>query len=163
MKKIFPIILCSILFFGCSKKTSTTKITPTPVPRTFELQESEKPDITLTSREDGHELTMKISKIPSMITNIEYELLYKASEEGMEIEKGLGDSIKVEGTSLERKLLLGTESCTSGCKYKYDEGVSGGNLNITLITKDGQSNTIEKTFTLKKDTKTKKWTITFQS
>ena len=152
-----------MLLFGCGNKKTTSKITPSPVPRTFELAENEKPDIALTSRDDGHELTMKISKIPSMVTNIEYELLYNASEEGMEIEKGLGDSIKVEGTSLERKLLLGTESCTSGCKYKYDEGVTGGSLNITLITKDGQSNTIEKTFTLKKDTKTKKWIITFQS
>jgi len=162
MKKIFPIILCSILLFGCSKKTSTSKITPTPVPRTFELQENEQPEISLVPREDGHELTMKISKIIPNVANIEYELTYNASESGMEIEKGLGDSIKVEGTSIERKLLLGTESCTSGCKYKYDEGITGGNLNITLITKDNQSALIEKTFTLTQDKKSKKWTITLQ-
>jgi len=163
MKKILPIIFCSILLFGCTKKTTTTKkATPAPI-RTFELQEADKPDVKLTSREDGHMLYLKIDKIPNFIASIEYELLYNASEEGMEIEKGLGDTLKIEGTSLSRDLLLGTESCTSGCKYKYDEGITGGTLNLTLITKDGQSALIEKTFTLKKDTKTKKWTITFQS
>ena len=48
----------------------------------------------------------------------------------MEIEKGLGDTIKDVGTTIERKLLLGTESCTNGCKYKYDEGVSGGTISL---------------------------------
>jgi hypothetical protein len=78
----------------------------------------------------------------------------------MEIEKGLGDTLKVEGTSLSRDLLLGTESCTSGCKYKYDEGITGGTLNITLVTKDGQVAPLQKSFTLKKDTKTKKFIVT---
>lgn len=160
MKKILPIVFCSILLFGCTKKTATIKkATPAPI-KTFELQEADKPEISLTTREDGHMLYLKINKIATFVTSIEYELLYNASEEGMEIEKGLGDTLKIEGTSLSRDLLLGTESCTSGCKYKYDEGITGGTLNLTLITKDGQSAPIEKTFTLKKDTKTKKFIVT---
>ncbi len=159
MKKLSLILVCSFLLFGCGAK-KTSKITPTPVPRTFELQEADKPEITLSSRDDGHMLYLKISKIPSFVASIEYELLYNASESGMEIEKGLGDTLKVEGTSLSRDLLLGTESCTSGCKYKYDEGITGGTLNITLVTKDNQVAPIQKSFTLKKDSKTKKFLVT---
>ncbi len=159
MKKLLIVFVCSLFLFGCGSK-KTSKTTPTPVPRTFELQEVDKPEITLSSRDDGHMLYLKISKIPSFVASIEYELLYNASESGMEIEKGLGDTLKVEGTSLSRDLLLGTESCTSGCKYKYDEGITGGTLNITLVTKDNQVAPIQKSFTLKKDSKTKKFLVT---
>lgn len=159
MKKLLIVFVCSLFLFGCGSK-KTSKTTPTPIPRTFELQEADKPDIGLTARDDGHMLYLKISKIPNFVASIEYELLYNASESGMEIEKGLGDTLKVEGTSLSRDLLLGTESCTSGCKYKYDEGITGGTLNITLVTKDNQVAPIQKSFTLKKDSKTKKFLVT---
>jgi len=162
MKKIFIVLASSLILFGCGNKKTTTAI-PTVIPRSFELQEADKPEISLTPREDGHMIYLKISKIPTFVTNLEYELIYKAVEDKLEIEKGVGDTIKVDKDSITRDLLLGTESCTSGCKYKYDEGITGGSINLTLITKDGQSATIEKTFILTKDKKTKKWTITFQS
>ena len=44
------------------------------------------------------------------------------------MEKGVGDTVKLTSNSFEKDLLLGTESCTNGCKYKFDEGVVGGVL-----------------------------------
>lgn len=162
MKKLFIVLASSLILFGCGNKKTSTAI-PTEIPRSFELQKTDEPEISLTPREDGHMIYLKISKIPTFVTNLEYELIYKAVEDKLEIEKGVGDTIKVDKDSVTRDLLLGTESCTSGCKYKFDEGITGGSINITLITKDGQSATIEKSFILTQDKKTKKWTITFQS
>ncbi|HPD44941.1 MAG TPA: hypothetical protein PK131_02080 [Candidatus Woesebacteria bacterium] len=156
MKKLFLVLISAFLLFGCGLKKTTPTVTPTPASTTFELTDKEMPEINLTASDDGHWLTLKINKIPSSIVNIEYELLYRASESGLEIEKGLGDTLKVEGRSLERKLLLGTESCTNGCKYKFDENVTGGDLNLTLINQQGQTATIQKFFTLVKDKKSKK-------
>jgi hypothetical protein len=161
MKKIFIVLASSLILFGCGNKKTTTAI-PTETPRSFELQEADKPEISLTPREDGHMIYLKISKIPTFVTNMEYELIYKALEDKLEIEKGVGDTIKIDKDTITRDLLLGTESCTSGCKYKFDEGITGGSINITLITKDGQSATIEKSFKLAQDKKTKKFVITIE-
>lgn len=138
----------TFLLSGCGKKTTQTQVTPTPIPRALELKDNEKPIISLIPRADGHEIKMKIENIPEFITNIEYELLYTAQDNGLEMEKGVGDTLKIEGKSIERDLLLGTASCTNGCKYKYDTGINGGTLTLTLITKDGQAATIESPFAL---------------
>lgn len=138
----------TLLLSGCGKKSTTGKITPTPVPRVLELKDSEKPIISLIPRADGHEIKMKIENIANFVANIEYELLYTAQDNGLEMEKGVGDTLKIDSTSLERDLLLGTASCTNGCKYKYDTGINGGTLTLTLITKDGQAATIEVPFVL---------------
>jgi PBP1b-binding outer membrane lipoprotein LpoB len=159
MKKIFIILASAIFLFGCGNKKTSVSI-PTETPKSFELQESDHPEISLTPREDGHMIYLKISKIPTFITKLEYELIYTAVEDKIEIKKGIWDTIKVDKDIISKDLLLGTESCTNGCKYKYDTGVTGGSLNLTLITENGQSATLEKQFTLQKDTKTKKFTIT---
>ena len=155
MKLINKVIFSGLIvafstFFlsGCGKKTSETKVEPTPVPRALELKDEEKPTISLIPRADGHELKMRIENIANFISSIEYELLYTAQDNGLEMEKGVGDTLKIEGKSIERDLLLGTASCTNGCKYKYDTGITGGTLTLTLITKDGQAATIESPFTL---------------
>lgn len=166
MKKIINyaliIILSSFFLFACGKK-KTPPQTNTPqsqVQRTFELSEELTPKINLTPRADGKEIKLSISEIDSSISKIEYELIYVATSEGMEVEKGLGDIITVEGNKVERDLLLGTASCTTGtCKYKYDEGVNGGTLTLILINDQGQSATINKEFSLTQDPKTKKFTI----
>lgn len=148
MTQIFLIILTTLVLAGCGSK-NTPAPTPTPAPKIVELQQQEKPIIDLVPRADGHELKLQISNIPSFISQIEYELLYTAVDNGMEIEKGAGDTIKVNSSKVERNILLGTASCTNGCKYKYDAGITGGTLSLTLITTNGQISTFETQFTLK--------------
>lgn len=163
MKKIIKItslsliiILSSFVFSACGKKTATPKTEPTPVPRLVELTPEKKPYISLVPRDDGHSLKLKINKIQTSISQIEYELIYTAVDNGLEIEKGAGDTIKVDSTSLERDILLGTASCTNDCKYKYDTGVTGGIVSLTLISDNGQISTIEAPFVLKSTADLKK-------
>ncbi len=149
--KILPallVIFSSLFLSACGKKDSSQQITPTPTPRLIQLSADQKPYISLIPRADGHLLTLKIDRIPEDFVEIEYEVLYLATDQGIEIEKGLGDTIKVDSPSIERELLLGTESCTHGCKYKYDEGITGGTVTLTLVSKDSQVTTYESKFTL---------------
>ena len=164
MKKIlFLFLITSLTLSACGTKKTVTQATPTPVPRELTITDNQKPTINLTSREDGHELTLIISKVDPIFTKIEYELIYTASDAGIEIEKGVSGNVEskdyVNGVA-QRKILLGTESCTSGCKYKYDAGVNGGNLNLTMITKDNQVASLEIPFTLAQ-VKGKGFTVTF--
>ncbi|MBU4264616.1 hypothetical protein KKC08_05420 [Patescibacteria group bacterium] len=138
-----------LLFFSFRRKKETTNdITPTPTPRMTEIELENRPYISLIPRTDGHELKLKIEKIPENIGEIEYELIYSATDNDLEIEKGLGDTIQVDSDSLERDLLLGTASCTNSCKYKYDEGITGGTLSILFITKNSQVATYQTAFLL---------------
>jgi hypothetical protein len=115
----------------------------------IELDPEDRPYISLIPRADGHELKLKIENIPSKVNQIEYELIYTAKDKasGLEMEKGVGDTIKEISKTIERDLLLGTSSCTNGCKYAYDEGVIGGTLSLTFNTKAGQA-IYESDFTL---------------
>lgn len=159
MKKYFTLILLSAFFISaCGKKTTTT-IAPSPTPRLIEMDASLRPNVSLTPRSDGHELTLKIGSINSDITKIEYEVTYVASDNGLEIEKGASGIIESKdftSGNAERKILLGTESCTSGCKYKYDAGVTGGNLNLTFTTKNSQISTFDSPFILRTSAEIKK-------
>lgn len=149
----------SFLLSGCGKKTATNTEPTNNTSKTITqlvLSESEKPIISLIPRSDGHELKLKINNIPSNISQIEYELIYSASENGLVMEKGVGDTVKISSKSVEKDLLLGTESCTSGCKYKYDEGVNSGTLSVTLYTTDNQSAVYESSFILKTSADIKK-------
>jgi hypothetical protein len=145
---VFALVFTTFLLSGCGQKPTAT-VTPTPTPRVFELKNEEKPLISLIPRPDGHLLKLKIDKIPASVKEIEYELLYTATDGGLEIEKGLGDTIKINSTSISRDLLLGTESCTSGCKYKYDNGVSTGSLSLTFINQSQQLTTFHTDFVFK--------------
>lgn len=164
MKKIlFLLLVTSFVLSSCGTKKTVITATPTPVPRELVITDSQKPTVTLTPREDGHELTLKISKINPIFTKIEYELIYTAQDSGLEIEKGVSGNFETKDLTNgvgERKILLGTESCTNGCKYKYDSGINGGSLNLILMTKDNQVASLEMPFTLT-STKGKKFVITF--
>lgn len=156
MKKIFLPFLVSILFLSAcspsSPKTSSIS-SPTQVQKKNKLTQitfENPPQISLTPRTDGHELKLRISQIPANVSKLEYELLYKAIDGKTEIEKGLGDTINSPGLSLERDLLLGTSSCTNGCKYKYDDGITSGSLKITYLTNNSEVNIYESPWTLSK-------------
>lgn len=140
-------VLSSFLFSACGT-TPTAKVTPTPTPKIIELSVAQKPYISLIPRADGHELKLKIDNIPSSIVSIEYELLYTAIDNNLEMEKGVGDTIKNITKNIERDLLLGTASCTNGCKYKYDSGITGGTLSLNFITDSGQVVTYQTPFVL---------------
>lgn len=163
MKKILFIFICTALLSSCGTKKTVSTATPTPIPRELSITENQKPTVKLTPREDGHELTLNISHVDPIFSKIEYELIYTASDAGLDIEKGVSGNIEtkdlVNGIS-ERKILLGTESCTNGCKYKYDTGINGGTLNMTLITNDNQVVSVEMPFTLT-STKGKNFAVNF--
>lgn len=146
---VLIIITVVIITTGKNKKTPVTNNTQnTKVESELVLSDDQKPYISLTPQVDGHRLNLKISNIPESIKEIEYDLIYTAKDENIEIEKGVGGTAKIESTSMDRELLLGTESCTSGCKYKYDEGITGGTLSLSFITADGQSASYEAPFVL---------------
>ena len=160
MKKyllILPLFFSVFFLSGCRKK-KTVIITPTPTPRMIELAPEDRPVVSLSPRADGHELYLKLSSVSPKINKIEYELTYTAVDGAMEIEKGASgiiDSNDLQNATITRKILLGTESCTNGCKYKYDTGVSHGNLTL-LISSQGQLSTFETPFILKSATDIKK-------
>jgi hypothetical protein len=152
------IMVISFISVNNSKKnTEKNKTLPTAkIESELVLSESEKPIISLIPREDGHELKLKIENIPTNITQIEYELIYSATDNGLTMEKGVGDTIKITSNTIEKDLLLGTASCTNGCKYKYDEGIDSGTLSLYLYTKDNQSTIFETPFILTTSAKIKK-------
>lgn len=155
-KYLLIVLVSSFFLSACGKKTTPTKNDPSPIGKDLTLSESEKPIISLIPRADGHELKLKINNIPQNISDIEYELIYSAVDEGLEMEKGVGDSIKIDSKNIDRDLLLGTSSCTNGCKYKYDQGVVGGTLSLTFLTADNQSLRYESSFVLKTSADIKK-------
>lgn len=153
MKTKIALLFGVILLLSSCGKTSPTPVAqskPTSTDQTaFNFSPSEKPTLSLIPRADGHLLTMKIDNIPSKLVSLEYELVYTASDNGNDIEKGLGDTVKLNNEpSLTRDLLLGTASCTSGCKYKYDNNVNSGTVTLTFMTADNQVNTFDAPFTL---------------
>jgi hypothetical protein len=142
------IVFSLIILTGCGpKKAAVVAPSPTPTPRLVELPLESRPYVSLIPRADGHQLKLKISQITN-VKEIEYELIYLAADEGNEIEKGVGNSLIITGSSIERDLLLGTESCTNGCKYKYDANVHGGTLKLTFTTNQNQVATYETPFIL---------------
>lgn len=160
MKKYFVLLFVSTLFLSaCGQKTSKNTTAPSPTPRLVEMAKELRPNISLTSRGDGHELTLKFSSLSNEITKIDYEITYLATDGDLEIEKGASGTITSKdfsSSSVERKILLGTESCTSGCKYKYDSGVNGGTMNIVFTTSNGQISTFNTDFILRSGASVKK-------
>lgn len=144
-------MLISSLLFACGKSTvSPAAPTPKPSgrPKLTKIELNPMPGVSLIPRNDGHEIKLTVKNIPSNIAKIEYELLYSATDGGLSVEKGLGDTIQQVQASMERDLLLGTASCTSGCKYKYDNGITGGKLTLNFITNTNEVATFETDFSL---------------
>lgn len=146
---IILVLILAFIFTRNKKNTVNIPTETTKLSKEIELSADEKPLINLIPRADGHELKLKITDIPSKFSTAEYELIYTAEDEGLEIEKGVSGTIKLTSSSFEKDLLLGTSSCTNGCKYKYDEGITGGVLTLTLTTDDKQYFTFETPFVIK--------------
>lgn len=154
--KLFLFLIPLFFLSSCKKKTDTPQVTPTPAPILIELDMADKPYISLIPRSDGHEIKLVVEKIPDFIKEIEYELVYTATDEDLEIEKGLAGTLQIENGKASKDLLLGTESCTNGCKYKYDAGVNGGYIILNLITNDNQKAIYQSDFVLSQTADIKK-------
>lgn len=156
-KKILVAIIAIILVFLITfiiaftiNKKGKEKVAPiskdTETVKELVLEDSQKPYISITPQFDGRRLDIKITNIPASVIEIEYDLIYTAQDGNLEIEKGVGGTAKIDSSVFERELLLGTESCTNGCKYKYDENIVGGILILNFLTKDNQSAYFEAPF-----------------
>lgn len=148
ISKLIIVSFCIFLLSACGKKKDQSVVTPTPTSRLIEIELEKRPYISLIPRSDGHELKLKISRISSDIKTIEYELIYTAIDGDLEIEKGLSGTLEIDSDQIEKDLLLGTASCTNTCKYKYDEGVVGGFINIIFTTQSDQIAMFETAFVL---------------
>ncbi len=98
-----------------------------------EVNFSNRPYVSLTPSSDGHWLTLKVEKIKIDAQTLDYELLYQSGE-GRTL--GVPGSIKLtDTTTIERKLLLGSES--SG-KFRFDEGVEKGTVTLKFRNDKGK-------------------------
>lgn len=143
MNKALPILLVVVIILGLIGGgaffffKSSTKA---PISKMQEDEEAvkdipleQRPYISLTPRTDGHELHLSVSKIPSGIATVEYDVFYTNADG---VNQGATGSGKLNGgTTLERDILLG--SCSSG-KCKYDEGVEKGTFTLKLRDSKGK-------------------------
>lgn len=141
------ILISVFLLAGClpkkpspgSEVTPTPETEPSPTPiKTIETSILERPFVSLTPTSDGHWVNLEVKNIRSDARSVDYELVYFAGDIGNKIERGTSGLVDLKGeTSLIRKVLFGSESCTAGCKYKYDENVSEGTLTIKIKSDAG--------------------------
>ena len=141
MKKIIPIIILALgilIAFGAfmlikgrsSQKEPNGLTQDETVP---EIAQDARPVVSLTPSADGHWLKMEIEKIVINAATLDYELTYKVPDGRTQ---GVPGTVKLANTdNIVKDLLLGSES--SG-KFRYDDGVENGNLNITFRDQNGK-------------------------
>lgn len=146
MKKYLPLTLVSVgvlilVFVGVLIFKSRNKNVEEVEESVPELSQSQWPAVSLTPAEDpkvpnslGRFLKFKVEKINvSGASTMDYLLVYSTSDGG---QQGVPGSVKLTGDSLEKMLLLGSES--SG-KFRFDAGVSMGTMTITFRNDKGKS------------------------
>jgi len=138
------LISAAVLLSGCGLKkspaaSSVPQAEPTSTPaRSIAETISKRPFVSLTPTTDGHWVNLEIKNLIKGTTGINYDLVYLADFEGSKIERGVstgGVPIDLNGADeYQKKILFGSASCTTGtCKYKYDENVTEGSLNLNLV------------------------------
>ncbi len=145
MKKALPIIagilvLIVVVVGFVIKGKGKTSDTSEDISNVPTLSESEWPAISLiptdkpgVSGSDGHWLNFKVEKINIKgAASMDYLLVYSTSDGG---QQGVPGRVELTGDSIEKSLLLGSES--SG-KYRYDAGVEQGTMTITFRDKNGK-------------------------
>ncbi|MFZ5932909.1 MAG: hypothetical protein ACOYT7_02430 [Patescibacteria group bacterium] len=139
MKRFLPLLLflsgtlllIGTLYFFVLRKPATKVEEEEEALTTVAL--ADRPVASLTPSEDGHWLTLKIEKLKIDAQSLDYELLYTLPDGRTQ---GVPGTITLKGeSSLERKLLLGSES--SG-KFRYDEGVETGTLTLRFRNAKGK-------------------------
>lgn len=98
-----------------------------------EIPADQRPFVSLTPTDDGHWLNFVVSKINVKgAASMDYELVYSVKNGG---QQGVPGTVKLDGSNVERKLLLGSES--SG-KFRYDEGVETGTMTLRFRNSSGK-------------------------
>lgn len=149
MKKYLPLILVGggvllilLAVFVVVKSLKNTKTSNQQQTETIpELSESQWPSVSLTPTEDasipnslGHLLALKVEGINiSDAKTMDYLLVYSTSDGG---QQGVPGTVSLSGNTVERNLLLGSES--SG-KYRFDAGVEQGSITITFRNSSGKT------------------------
>lgn len=148
MKKYLPlifigagIIILLVAVFFIAKGMKGGSATPTPEDTNVpDLSQAEWPVVTLTPTSNpsvpgslGHWLDFKVQKInvPGAVS-MDYELVYSTTDGG---QQGVPGTVKLNGTDIDRPLLLGSES--SG-KYRYDTGVEHGTMTLKFRDASGK-------------------------
>ncbi len=137
LTKILFICGVGILLSGCSLKGKTSDMEEEPKPKLIET--ADLPFVKLIPRSDRHRLDIGIYNIKA--PRVDYQILYTAVIKGNSVERGAGGrDIKLTGNELVRNgdkaVVFGSES--SG-KFKYDEGVENGSIEITYRNASGKS------------------------
>lgn len=143
---LFAIIVGVFVFwlladpFAQKNNDQAVKAQPTKVIKKLEMPEEDYPVISMALKNNDHYVDLTINKIPSYVKEIEFEFLYNSiDEKGQEFQKGQFDSFEINEERIEKEILLGTSSCTTGtCKYRYDENVSSGKLALKLKDEEGK-------------------------
>lgn len=98
-----------------------------------EIPQDQRPIVMLVPSVDGHYLKLTIAQIKVKGTaSLDYELLYTLPDGRTQ---GVPGTVKFTGGDVIKDLLLGSES--SG-KFRYDEGVTGGTVNIRFRDSKGK-------------------------
>lgn len=132
---LFVVVLVFFLIKN-SKKAETPQEEETAV----EIPMGEWPVVSLTPIENptvknslGHFLDFKVQKIKVKdAVSMDYELLYATTTGG---QQGVPGTVKLDGSDVERLLLMGSES--SG-KFRFDEGVEKGTMTIRFRNAKGK-------------------------
>lgn len=139
IKKFLPLILLGVgilvlvlvvVFVKNNKKEVVTE----DETKLTEIAFKDRPFASLTPTADGHYINLKIEKLTlPKLASVDYELLYSLPDGRTQ---GVPGTVDLNGnTSLERKLLLGSES---NGKFRYDEGVTDGSLTVRLRDSKGK-------------------------
>ena len=121
---VLAVIIGLVLTFIFFKKPKIAPQTPV-VQQAQPLSIEEMPLVLLSPEEVGHKLLLQVKEAKN-IDSLEYELIYEL-EDGLT--RGASGEIELTQGKGEKSILLGT--CSSG-NCKYDEGVVGGELTISL-------------------------------
>jgi hypothetical protein len=139
MKKYLPLILLLVgallvagIFLIRGKKNSDDSLENGET-ALIEVPLEDRPIVSLTPTSDGHYLTLKVDKIVIDVTSVDYLLLYY-TDQG--IQQGVPGTVDLSSKdSFEEKLLLGSESAG---KFRYDEGVETGSVELKFRNEKGQ-------------------------
>jgi hypothetical protein len=146
VKKYIPfvvgilVVIIAVVSFLLIKSGSKSSDDSDDSPNVPVLSQDQWPAISLTPTEKvgvsgsmGHWLNFKVEKIKvSGAASMDYLMVYSTSDGG---QQGVPGTIKLTADSIERNLLLGSES--SG-KFRYDAGVEQGTMTITFRDAKGK-------------------------
>ncbi len=146
MKKYLPfiiggaVLIIGLIVFVLIKSSAGSTPVATQDAAVPDLPQSEWPMVALiptnnpaVPNSDGHWLDFKVQKInvPGA-ASMDYELIYSTGSGG---QQGVPGTVKLDGTDVDRPLLLGSES--SG-KFRYDVGVEQGTMTIRFRDAKGK-------------------------